>query len=99
MLDFAIYLTVRSVEQLNPNGPPSAVLVKTTQRPFSRDDWRGGDATLFFVRLPGHAPTPGDVLKVTVEIARDVDEPPALAVEPSGKISVVGPDGEVGEIE
>lgn len=62
---FTVHLTVRSVEQVNPDGPPSAVLVKTTQRPFSRDNWRDGDATLFFV-CAGHAPAPGDVLKVTV---------------------------------
>lgn len=62
MLDFTIHLTVRSVEQQDDD----SVLVKVTERPYS-EALRGGDASLFFVCAPGHAPTPGDVLKLTVE--------------------------------
>lgn len=70
---FTVYITVRSVEQL-PKPDDDAVLVKATQRglrePYTH--LHGGDTSLFFVCAAGHAPTPGDELKVTIE-QRDIE--------------------------
>jgi len=56
LLDFTIYLTVRSVEQLDLGGKP-AVLVKATSQPKGDVPWRAAMLVCsLFARLATHRP-------------------------------------------